>query len=122
VTLIFKKFKLCFLHRRLLPNQLFRWTIAAKCGLSAVISIFIDNSLLHFRELFIGQSKLQKKTTTYHTQREDGTLVFRTRHAPHYPDLPSAPHHKHLGEGDAVAADAPDLFIVLKEIENLLQR
>ncbi|MCX6054256.1 MAG: hypothetical protein NTZ74_04945 [Chloroflexi bacterium] len=28
---------------------------------------FIDNSLLHFRELFIGQGKLQKKTYTYHT-------------------------------------------------------
>ena len=27
---------------------------------------FIDNSLLHFRELFIGQGKLQKKTYTYH--------------------------------------------------------
>ncbi|MCX6055613.1 MAG: DUF6516 family protein [Chloroflexi bacterium] len=50
---------------------------------------FIDNSLLHFRELFIGQGKLQKKTYTYHDQRENGTLVFRYDNAPHFPDLPT---------------------------------
>ena len=82
---------------------------------------FIDNSLLHFRELFIGQGKLQKKTYTYHYQREDGTLVFRYDNAPHFPDLPSAPHHKHVGESDVIAADAPDIFSVLKEVEDLLQ-
>ena len=70
---------------------------------------FIDNSLLHFRELFVGQERSFKKTYTYHYQRSDGTMVFRYDNAPHFPKLPSAPHHKHVGENDVVAADAPDL-------------
>ena len=82
---------------------------------------FIDNSLLHFRELWIGQGRRQKKTYTYHYQRADGTLVFRYDNAPHYPDLPSAPHHKHIGENDILAAEMPDLFQVLKEIENIIE-
>jgi hypothetical protein len=36
------------------------------------------------------------------------------------PDLPSAPHHKHVGESDVIAADMPDFFSVLKEIESLI--
>ena len=79
---------------------------------------FIDNSLLHFRELFVGQERSFKKTYTYHYQRSDGTMVFRYDNAPHFPKLPSAPHHKHVGENDVVAADAPDLQSVLKEIES----
>jgi hypothetical protein len=81
---------------------------------------FIDNSLLHFRELWIGQGRRQKKTYTYHYQRSDGALVFRYDNAPHYPDLPSAPHHKHIGENDILAAETPDLFQVLKEIEDII--
>lgn len=82
---------------------------------------FIDNSLLHFRELWIGQGKRQKKTYTYHYQDASGTLVFRYDNAPHYPDLPSTPHHKHVGESDVLAANMPDLFQVLKEIEDIIE-
>lgn len=81
---------------------------------------FIDNSLLHFRELFVGQERPFKKTYTYHYQRADGAMVFRYDNAPHFPKLSTAPHHKHVGENDVVAADAPDLQSVLKEIESLI--
>ena len=82
---------------------------------------FIDNSLLHFRELFVGQENPIKKTYTYHYQREDGTMVFRYDNAPHFPHLPTAPHHKHVGEAEVVAADAPDLQSILKEIEGTIK-
>lgn len=82
---------------------------------------FIDNSLLHFRELFVGQENPFKKTYTYHYQREDGTLVFRYDNAPHFPELPTAPHHKHVGENEVTAADTPDLQSVLKEIEAIVR-
>lgn len=82
---------------------------------------FIDNSLLHFRELFVGQENPFKKTYTYHYQREDGTLVFRYDNAPHFPELPTAPHHKHVGENKVTAADTPDLQSVLKEIEAIVR-
>lgn len=81
---------------------------------------FIDNSLLHFRELFVGQERSIKKTYTYHYQRADGTMVFRYDNAPHFQKLPSAPHHKHVGENDVIATNAPDLQSVLKEIESLI--
>jgi hypothetical protein len=62
-----------------------------------------------------------EETYTYHYQRADGTLVFRYDNAPHYPDLPSAPHHKHIGKNDILAAEMPDLFQVLKEIEDIIE-
>ncbi len=82
---------------------------------------FIDNSVLHFRELFVKQDNPVKKAYTYHYQREDGTMVFRYDNAPHFPHLPTAPNHKHNGENDVVAADVPDLQSVLKEIESLIK-
>lgn len=82
---------------------------------------FIDNSLLHFRELFVGQEKPFKKTFTYHYQRADGTIVFRYDNAPHFPNLLTAPNHKHIGETEVIAADAPDLQSVMKEIEALIK-
>lgn len=81
---------------------------------------FIDNSLLHFRELFVGQERSFKKTYSYHYQRSDGTIVFRYDNAPHFPELPTAPHHKHIGENDVTASEPPDLQFVLKEIESLI--
>jgi hypothetical protein len=82
---------------------------------------FIDNSLLHFRELFVEQENPFKETYTYHYQREDGTMIFRYDNAPHFPNLPTAPHHKHVGENDVIAANAPDLESVLKEIEAFIK-
>lgn len=82
---------------------------------------FMDNSLLHFRELWIWQNDQPfKKAYTYHYQREDEVMVFRYDNAPHFPHLNTAPHHKHIGETDVVAADAPNLQSVLKDIEALI--
>ena len=81
---------------------------------------FMDNSLLHFRELWVWQNDQPfKKAYTYHYQREDETIVFRYDNAPHFPHLPTAPNHKHVGENKVVAANAPDLESILKEIEGL---
>ena len=95
--------------------------IAAKPGFYESMYIVIDNSLLHFRELFVGQENPFKKTYTYHYQRADGTILFRYDNAPHFPNLPTAPNHKHIGETEVIASDAPDLQSVLKEIEALIK-
>ena len=50
----------------------------------------------------------------------NGKLIFRYDDSDHYPNLPGAPHHKHLGEKDVIAADAPNLAGVLKEIDGLI--
>ncbi len=61
-----------------------------------------------------------KKSYSYHYQNTDEALVFRYDNAPHYPDLNTAPHHKHLGEKDVISASPPDLEEVLREIEKLI--
>ena len=75
---------------------------------------FIDNSLLHFRELFVKQEKPFKKAYTYHYQREDETIVFRYDNAPHHVHLETFPHHKH--EGTKILPATEPVFIqVLNE-------
>jgi len=84
--------------------------------------IFKDGSHLHFRE-FVQVKRGQpvnRYIYTFQYMRADETMIFRYDDADHFPKLPSAPHHKHVGENDIVAANAPDLEFVLKEIEFLL--
>lgn len=82
---------------------------------------FIDNSRLHFRELHVRKGEPYKKAYSYHYQNADENLIFRYDNAPHYPDLVTAPHHKHRGENDVISASPPDLEEVLKEIEGLIK-
>ena len=85
--------------------------------------LFADGSSLHFREfvhLQVGQPPDRYKYA-YHYQRADGTITFRYDRARHYPDLPDAPHHKHIGEVEVIAANVPDLQTVLDEIKGLIQ-
>ena len=81
----------------------------------------IDGSVLHLREFTNVQHGLDRYTYVYHYQQSDGTLVFRYDNAPHFPTLPTFPHHKHEGsESNVVSADAPDLEAVLAEIQSLV--
>lgn len=82
--------------------------------------IFKDGSRLHFRELVSTDPSVQLVSYTYQYMQADRTTIFRYDDADHFPQLPSAPHHKHIGETEVVAADAPDLQSVLKEIEALI--
>ena len=82
---------------------------------------FLDGSLLHLPEFVNVQHDIERYMYAYHYQRPDGTLVFRYDNAPHFPDLPTFPHHKHEGrESDVVAATQPDLQAILTEIQGLI--
>ena len=83
--------------------------------------IFKDGSRLHFRELVSTDPSAQLVSYTYQYMRPNGTTIFRYDDSDHFLDLPTAPHHKHLGEKDVIAANAPDLQSVLKEIEALIK-
>lgn len=83
-----------------------------------------DGSQLHFREyvqLKQGQSPNRYKYA-YHYQRADEAVILRYDNARHYLDLSTAPHHKHVGENNVMAANASDLQSVLREIETLIAR
>jgi hypothetical protein len=81
---------------------------------------FWDGSLLQVEEALVARTfAIVKVRYTYHYQQADGTLVFRYDNAPHYPDLPGFPEHKHEGER-VLPAPPPDLSQVLKEIDGYL--
>lgn len=50
----------------------------------------------------------------YHFQDEKNELILRYDSTPHFPDLSSFPHHKHLPDA-VIAADKPDIVQVLQE-------
>ena len=81
---------------------------------------FWDDSLLQIEEALLIQAfTIIKVRYNYHYQRADSTVVFRYDNAPHYPDLPGFPEHKHHGE-QVLSAPAPDLSQVLRETDGYL--
>lgn len=85
--------------------------------------VFKDGSRLHFREFV--HVKLGKSADRYmyvfQYMRANGRTIFRYDDADHFPHLPTAPHHKHVGEDKVIAADSTNLQSVLKEIEKLIE-
>lgn len=79
-----------------------------------------DDSLLQAEEALVIQAfAIVKVRYIYHCQHADGTLIFCYDNAPHYPDLPGFPEHKHEGN-HVLPAPAPDLSQVLKEVDGYL--
>ena len=60
----------------------------------------IDGSLLYVRELFFPDHSKY----SYHWQTQTGKMLLRWDNAPHHPEIPTHPDHKH--EGDQVAPSA----------------
>ena len=76
---------------------------------------FENGALLEINEaLIIENGAIKSLGYRYHLQRANNELLFRYDNTPHFPDLPSFPHHKHLRDA-VVAASKPDLLDVLKE-------
>ena len=75
---------------------------------------FIDNSRLHFRELFIREVNPVKIAYAYHYQDSDGRMIFRYDNAAHRPTLPR-PAHKHTESGVEVSP-VPTLSEILDHI------
>lgn len=81
--------------------------------------IFTDGSLLEFREYVNTFFRPTKRYTySYHYKNQD-QIIFRYDNTPHFPELSTFPHHKHIGS-DIIESDAPHLQNVLSEIENIL--
>ncbi len=81
---------------------------------------FKDDSMLHFREFVNIGDGIDRFVYAYYYQNKDGVMVFRYDNSNHYPNLSTAPHHKHTSDNDVLAAQPPDLGIVLKEVEGLI--
>jgi len=85
---------------------------------------FVDGSILHLREFVDVEIGVDRLTYVYQYMDPTKKLVFRYDNTGHHRglNLPTYPHHKHEGsEHNIVASPAPDLTIVLNEIETLVE-
>ena len=79
----------------------------------------MDGSELHVREAFFSHTSKY----SYHWQTPTGELVLRWDNAPHHPEIPTHPDHKHEGErlGPSVRVSVENVLaeiaIVLKNKE-----
>lgn len=76
---------------------------------------FENGSLMEINEaLVIENGAIKTLGYRYHLQDSGNELLFRYDNTPHFPSLPSFPHHKHL-RYSVIATSKPDLLIVLQE-------
>jgi hypothetical protein len=82
--------------------------------------IFTDESVLHFIEFVNVKETAEVYKYSYHYQDRSGNLIFRYDMAPHYREVETFPHHKHLHSNKVVEASAPVLSQILDEIDDLI--
>jgi hypothetical protein len=76
---------------------------------------FQGRCLLSISEAFsVSDRQIVPIDYRYHFQDEQTAIIFRYDSTPHFPDLPTFPHHKHLPD-EVVAANKPDIFQVIQE-------
>jgi len=79
--------------------------------------VFFDNSVLSFRQYLDTSKELPKFYSYSFHYFKNEQLIFRYDNTPHFPNLKTFPHHKHLANGNVVESFPPSLNDVLKEIE-----
>ena len=82
---------------------------------------FKRTHLLEINEaIIITDNYLEFLDYRYHLQDEKTNLVFRYDNTPHFPNLSTFPHHKHL-PNDVISCHKPEITQVLKEATELLR-
>lgn len=73
--------------------------------------VFINGTELYVRDIRLDG---QRRKYAFHWQEESGSLIVRWDNAPHWPEIKTYPHHKHVGEvGQGVPSEATTLEEVL---------
>ncbi|MFZ3064621.1 MAG: DUF6516 family protein [Nitrospirota bacterium] len=82
--------------------------------------LFIDLSIL---EIAIFANKLHNEVFIdkyrFHYMDKEGHILFRYDNAPHHPEIPSFPHHKHISN-KIVPSNLTSLKDVLNEITAII--
>ena len=78
---------------------------------------FDQGHLLEINEaVVVEDNSLVSLDYRYHCQDENNRLIFRYDSTPHFPDLSSFPHHKHLPD-TVISSDKPEIDQLIKEVE-----
>jgi hypothetical protein len=76
--------------------------------------LFVDGSVLYIKEYYFGR----QRKYTYHWTNAAGELIIRWDNAPHWPDVETFPHHKHVGSPvnvqPSLETDLADVLTVIK--------
>lgn len=76
---------------------------------------FDNGCLLEIGEaVVVGNDGLDHLDYRYHCQDDNNRLIFRYDSAPHFPELASFPHHKHL-PNEVVQSKRPAIPLVIEE-------
>jgi hypothetical protein len=80
---------------------------------------FLSGNLLELNEAIVLEAnQLIHLGYRYHFQDQHNNLIFRYDNTPHFPDLKSFPHHKHLSN-KVEESDMPFILNVIEEAKNL---
>jgi hypothetical protein len=79
---------------------------------------FADGSRLEFTERVRIENGRPVKRDYRYQYVQNRAAIFRYDNAPHHPQLPGFPHHKHIGR-KTIAATEPTLPEILQEVEEL---
>ncbi|MEE4604655.1 MAG: DUF6516 family protein [Desulfobacteraceae bacterium] len=82
---------------------------------------FLSGHLFEVNEaIVIEANQLKHLDYRYHFQDQQNNLIFRYDNTPHFPDLKSFPHHKHL-KNKVEDSDEPLILDVINEAKLLAQ-
>jgi hypothetical protein len=82
---------------------------------------FLSGYLLELNEAAIVEAEhIRHLGYRYHFQNSQNNLVFRYDNTPHFSEINSFPHHKHLKD-NVVAVDKPSILKVIEEARLLAQ-
>jgi hypothetical protein len=81
---------------------------------------FSDGSLLELNEAVIVEANaVEHLDYRYHLQDGENRLLFRYDNTPHFPDVDTFPHHKHL-QNEVMPSVRPSVPRVIEEAGQLL--
>ena len=79
---------------------------------------FLSGYLLELNEaVVLEENQITHLSYRYHFQDHHNNLIFRYDNTPHFPDLKSFPHHKHLSN-NVEESDMPLILNVIEEAKN----
>ncbi|MDI6794402.1 MAG: DUF6516 family protein [bacterium] len=80
--------------------------------------VFINNTVLHFREVIDVEYRIERIKYSYQYQDYiTNESIFRYDNAKHHPEIKTFPHHKHTKVKGIIEAKEVSLINVIKEIE-----
>lgn len=89
--------------------------LASNCISVRIRIRFITGYLFELNEAAIVEAnQFRRLNYRYHFQDRQNNLVFRYDNTPHFPDLESFPHHKHL-RNNVVSSEEPSVIKVIEE-------